>query len=340
MAVQGTVLAAALVAVASFADVEPTTPQVPAPSFAQMLRFEQRLTALESEKGELLKRIEAQRGELLGRIADLEARLSPVTANVNAESGVTTRAESQATTGRRLSASPSSFVAVQALEFHEFPNGHTCPNMGAGTTYKVTRPLDASNAVMWDPSPTATTAETSLASVNVDWSTNEIQRQPAAFVMVHDTSCASTPTVQFNLNVSVPALTLDGFDVAARLAALAAMMPAPLTWARLNYPSSVQDYGSVGYYARQGDIVYLTGCLMKSAGGHFGYNDHLFTMPSGFLPSCEGWNLIFTASQAAAHEAQSIRLDALGVMYYNGASGTVGSTNLCLDGLSYRAIAA
>ena len=54
------------------------------------------------------------------------------------------------------------------------------------------------------------TSDLSLASVNSDWSTNEIARVPAPLKLVHDASCSSTPTLELQLNTTVESLTVTG----------------------------------------------------------------------------------------------------------------------------------
>ena len=83
--------------------------------------------------------------------------------------------------GRRLSDSTLS-VKAQAMQIHEFPASNTCPNLDNDLP-KMLLAQDAAGSVTYASNPSmSTTAPTlSLASVNTDWSTNEIHSFPTPF---------------------------------------------------------------------------------------------------------------------------------------------------------------
>ena len=60
------------------------------------------------------------------------------------------------------------------------------------------------------PSPTVASSDLSLISVSGYWQPDEIQRFPAPFRVVHDSSCAQEPTLCLGLNTSLPSLSVDG----------------------------------------------------------------------------------------------------------------------------------
>ena len=125
-----------------------------------------------------------------------------------------------ATHERRLqSGNPSTFVAVAKPRIlHEFPNGHSCSNVNG---YIAQLPHTGS-AVSWGSAPSWTDdadGKLSLGSVNDDWSTNEIQRFTAPFIVQHDSACTDSPSLRLGLNTSVPALWVDGVGDLATLAA-------------------------------------------------------------------------------------------------------------------------
>ena len=56
---------------------------------------------------------------------------------------------------------------------HEFLDGHSCPNLSGGSTYRQLVPLDASSAALWGPSPTSSTSDLLLAAVNSEFVATE-----------------------------------------------------------------------------------------------------------------------------------------------------------------------
>lgn len=127
------------------------------------------------------------------------------------------------TDGRRLTSAGASFVALNQAKYvlHEFPASHTCPNFGSSTTYKAVLPLDASGAATWDPAATVAVANVTLASVANDWSTTDIHQFPAPFKLVHDTTCASAPSLELQLATSTSeTFTVGSLDVGASILAL------------------------------------------------------------------------------------------------------------------------
>ena len=163
--------------------------------------FEAMLTALE-------KRHEA-------RISALEKRLSyrePVTEAVGEETG--TNAVAPYLRPRRL-ANGDVHLAVPTLQVHEFPSGHSCSNLNTGTATGLRRILPhTGTAVTFAPSPDWTasaTNEMSLASINTDWTTNEIQRIPVPLKVVHDASCSLDPTLELQLNTEMHGTLLMNF---------------------------------------------------------------------------------------------------------------------------------
>jgi len=130
------------------------------------------------------------------------------------------------TTRRRL-ATGDKHIAVPSHLLHEFPDGHTCPNLGAGVMKKLL-PHTGSD-VSYKPSPewtASTDNELSLTAVNSDWSTSEIQRMPFPMKVVHEGNCTATPKLELQLSTTVlGSLVVDRFDVGAALAQLGASKP-------------------------------------------------------------------------------------------------------------------
>lgn len=155
-----------------------------------------------------VQRMSVSYDELVARLARLEGgphhptppkqTVAPEAVRVDARGDVGVK-----NVGRRLTASlaPPEYLVVPALELHEFASGHTCPNAASG--FKALKPVDASGAVTWAPTPFVPNATVSLGAVSNDWSVDDIQRFQAPLRVVHDASCAAPPSLELPLNTVV-----------------------------------------------------------------------------------------------------------------------------------------
>jgi len=170
-------------------------------------RLEQRVS-LHAEENEQLREHNVQLKERIATLeklfdelnGDSHTNVKPQTKDTAVRVGE--HGEVRTSAGRRLSGRAPSFLAVKGWEFHEFPNGHTCPNLDS-STFRAVLPLDSSSSASWSPSPTVSSADVALGSVGDDWSVSETQRLPASFKIVHDDSCALDPVLTLQLNTTV-----------------------------------------------------------------------------------------------------------------------------------------
>ena len=174
-------------------------------------RHEERLAALEAKylaRFEAIVRQYNQRGTA-GEVADTRSVPMKSTHAVSPD-GLTTRAGPHP---RQLS-NGDTHLAVPSMHVHEFPSGHSCSNLITGTATGYRRLLPhTGSAPSFNPSPdwiASTTGEMSLASVNNNWTTNEIQRIPSPLKVVHDSSCSNTPKLEVQMETTVPSLTATG----------------------------------------------------------------------------------------------------------------------------------
>ena len=205
---------------------------------AAMTAMEARLTATFEAKFTAVETVFDQRVSELG--AKYEANFAKVEAtrrlSVRNDGGIVPTAEISG--GRRLSVGDT-HLAVPALQLHEFPDGHTCPNTGT----KSMRALPHTGSdVTYKPSPqwtASTDNELSLSTIYEDWSTSEIQRMPFPMKVVHEGNCTATPKLELQLSTTVlGSLTVDGYDVGAALRQLGATK----TYSRLLGSTSCGTY--------------------------------------------------------------------------------------------------
>ena len=176
--------------------------------------FEAKLTAVETAFDQRASELEAKYEANFAKV-EATRRLS-----VRNDGGIVPTAEISG--GRRLSVGDT-HLAVPALQLHEFPDGHTCPNTGT----KSMRALPHTGSdVTYKPSPqwtASTDNELSLSTIYEDWSTSEIQRMPFPMKVVHEGNCTATPKLELQLSTTVlGSLTVDGYDVGAALRQLGA----------------------------------------------------------------------------------------------------------------------
>ena len=111
--------------------------------------------------------------------------------------------------GRRLTGS-STYIAVNAQQIHELPNGHTCSNTGFVESNPFLVRLDTSGPSL-SVSPTVASADVSFASVDAkDLTVSEIQRMANPFKVVHAADCATAPTLDLPLSTTVGTLAVSG----------------------------------------------------------------------------------------------------------------------------------
>jgi len=169
---------------------------------------------------------------LMAEVTELRAQLKLIEAKLDAQSKPLARSKGNETAVRRMSvdkdgatasvdgrrlANGDTHLAVAGWQLHEFPAGHTCPNMGsAGTTQKRLLPHTGSE-VSWLTSVdwTASTAdELSLNAIGSQWGTSEIQRMPFPLKVVHNADCTATPTLELAMDTNIPGqLTVGGFNI-------------------------------------------------------------------------------------------------------------------------------
>jgi hypothetical protein len=112
--------------------------------------------------------------------------------------------------GRALSEASSS-MAVRAWQTHEFPDGHTCPNLDTNRP-KMLLPVKSGGSLTWSQSPSDLPADAnvSLVAVEKNWSTSEVQSFPNPFKIIHGADCTAAPTLELPLATSVPRLLGSG----------------------------------------------------------------------------------------------------------------------------------
>jgi len=155
------------------------------------------IVALETRLDDVVRELQAMKKQMT---ADATKTLPRATDGSHESVPVSVRGGQSSFNGRRLQAASPSYVAVDSWHVHEFPDGHTCPNMGA--SHKRLLATSADGAITWEPSPANPSANISLVSVAKDWTTSEVQRFPSPLRLVHDGSCTAPPKV-----------LVDGVDV-------------------------------------------------------------------------------------------------------------------------------
>ena len=112
--------------------------------------------------------------------------------------------------GRRLTGSASTYyIAVNAQQIHELPNGHTCSNTGFVESNPRLVRLDTSGPSL-SVAPTVASSDISLASIDAkDLTVSEVQRMAAPFKIVHDSSCSNAPKLSLPLITEVANLRVS-----------------------------------------------------------------------------------------------------------------------------------
>jgi hypothetical protein len=156
---------------------------------AAVAAFQSELLLRSAETRQLAARVQAleERANVASVMAETKPNASHDFAGVGAD-GKTSRVNDQIP--RRLSSTPS-YLALTPIQVNEFSAGNQCPNLGS-SAFKQVLPVHG-GSVTWDPSPIVDSDELELTSVNADWSTNQIQRIPAPYKVVHDASCSNPP---------------------------------------------------------------------------------------------------------------------------------------------------
>jgi len=236
----------------------------------------------------------------------------------------TERVAVEAALGARRLSSASTYVSVPARQVHEFVDGHSCPNIGG---YMSALPVKTTGGISYDPSPSDVTDQISLEAVQNDWSTVSIDASPAPLKIVHDAACAVPPTLELQLNTSVPSLSIGGVDVAVRLAALVATPWAAIGFSHADWVEDTTNGNNPPMYSIMGGIVYMKGGVMHGSGNSMNAGDHVLTLPMGARPSQRvnlvawaiGGNAAMGIEIAGAHDGRII-------------SSTGGATGFHLDG--------
>lgn len=180
--------------------------------------------SLQIENAELRRRVDAQEALMALLRADIaelrdDQRYRDLSfATVSASDGarnaayVGPRGEQP---GRRLTGGSPTYVAVDALQIHEFPSGHTCSNTGFVESHPMVVGVD-SNGPSVTKRKSLASADISLASISAkDYVPSEIQRIAAPLKVVHTSDCQSAPTLSLPPNTQV-----GGVEVAQTLGVL------------------------------------------------------------------------------------------------------------------------
>lgn len=129
---------------------------------------------------------------------------------------------------------------------------------------------------------------TTSASVALTQGGSVVAEVPTPLKVTHAAGCTAPPTLELQLNTSVPALRIDGQDVAAQLAALAAHQFAT-PWANIDYESTNWVQGTDGssqpMYSIMGGIVYMKGGVQSASGSDMNGGDRILRLPEGARPS-------------------------------------------------------
>jgi len=155
-------------------------------------RFEQAIFALQEENAKLRQLVSLHEERLNGKQERRSMDANEVEQRAVSAVGMTESA-------RRLTASPT-YLAMPATQIHEFPDSHTCSNMGFSEAHPRLLSLDGSGPTV-APGTTAASSDVSLASVTAkDGAISEVQRFAAPFKVVHDSGCSAAPTLHLPLN--------------------------------------------------------------------------------------------------------------------------------------------
>ena len=292
----------------------------------QLLRLEQRVVTLEDENAAWRQHF----GKHLDKVN------KPVTidsdGSVHASSGT-----------RRLSATPNAdYISVPAIQLHEFPTGHTCPNAAPG--YKVLGALDAAGNMDWGPTPTVPTANISLAAVSAGWISTPIQDFAAPFKVVHDASCASPPTFELQLSTTAHAvavsdtLSVGSIDVGARITALEARpLPAtPPSWYALTSGFGNSDTPSnVAWMVKDG-MAFLSGSVTFGTNDFYtGQTQTFLTLPYSLTPIHTQYCILSAHPRPNGYCVMEFHFSGAGTLVCT-ASGSNAMSEVNFSGCNYR----
>lgn len=101
---------------------------------------------------------------------------------------------------RKLQGTSGTYVAMDTVHLHEFPDGHTCNNVEGGVHLM---PEKTDGALTWEPSPMNVKATFTLAPHSSDLSGKTIQSVPAPFIIKHDQGCSAPPTMEIRMDVDL-----------------------------------------------------------------------------------------------------------------------------------------
>ena len=231
---------------------------------------------------------------------------------------------------RRLSsASPSTYLSVRKASHvvHEFPSGHTCPNV-QGFTQLL--PIAADGTVSWDPSPLVPSANLSLGSVASDWSVSEVQRMPAPFKVVHDADCSGTPSLEVQM-----ATTVHSLEVSGSLTVAGAAVGGGAEWmsftdgANAIAASDVTYHGEYAFYKKENGMVCFSGGVKKLSGS-WASGDVIANLPVGYRP--DWW--VFMVSNCDEVQTCTIKVGSSGYLTYSGAGNQV----IYFNGVCFHAV--
>jgi len=232
--------------------------------------------------------------------------------------------------GRRLTSGPT-YVAVNAKQIHEFPNGHSCSNTGFVESHPKLVAVGSSGPSL-SAGPTVASADVSMASVTAkDWTVNEIQRIAAPLKVVHDASCANPPTLDLPLSTTVSgSLTVGSVNVGTTLSTLTAAG----SWTDVPIDTSAWQYRSerMQYLVKNG-VVHLRGGVGSILGGSINNDDTVAQLPIGARPSQMG------CFSGAGFDRNwlSVVIKTDGGIQVKGGGGNGGNTgnNVYMDGISF-----
>ena len=171
---------------------------------------------LEYGRAECREEMASLSGRMVGEIAALRGLIDRTSAHATPMTSSSRVEANGSTDQRRRLTSTGTFVIAQAsYELHEFPDSQGCQNVGGGNGVTSVLPIDGSNAV-YGPKVASPSGEVSLATINNDWSTNEIDRYTAPLKVVHASDCASAPTLELPLATHVAGALTVGSTLAAQ----------------------------------------------------------------------------------------------------------------------------
>ena len=301
---------------------------------ARLMALESKFEALQQKHDGLTQELAALLRASVGLKQEQESR--PTAGSIDQGPIEVQRNGAAAGYERRLqSGSPNTFLSVAKPRIlHEFPNGHSCSNVNG---YVAQLPHTGS-AVSWASSPQwtdDTAGQVSLASVNNDWSTNEIQRFTSPFIVQHDTTCAASPSLRLGLNTSVPALSVDGvgdlYALAERVAALENSGGAGSWSTDTTCSDSAYTCSDVSYLVQNG-LVHLRGTIARTSGQNIQDDITILQLPSAAQPVATFITTIANNANTYAYQMLKIKGDG-SIKTVMGGSGDV----LYLEGIVFKA---